>query len=349
MNVGQVIALVQEWVDVHGSQTPGFCGAHLVGGILSMPKESVFPPYLDVDFKLVLHSTQEVEPHDIAYKGLILEYGTIGIEHYCSAEAVLSNPELASNLAVDSILSDPAGLLKPLHAVVKQEYAKRTWVKARCTYEKKLVTHSLEEVSQAASPAEALVPLALAIVYLAGVLTVADLRPPTHRRALVLMRDVLHQQGRGELQEEALCLLGSAHLTRHQVEAFLHDAATAFDRAVEVKRTAIPLLDFKFQPHVRPYLVDGFQELIQEGNHREAMLWIVILLIFANIAIQHDAPEAEKPLFQAKLDRLFQEIGFGAPNYVETRLQGARELAKNIFTLADEIVEQRLEDSERIS
>jgi hypothetical protein len=124
MDVGQVMALAHEWVEVHGSHTPGFCGAHLVGGILSMPKESFFPPYLDVDFKLVLESTQEVEPHEIAYQGLILEYGTIGIEHYRSAEAVLSNPELACNLAVESILADPADLLHPLHAVVAQEYAK---------------------------------------------------------------------------------------------------------------------------------------------------------------------------------------------------------------------------------
>lgn len=342
MNVAQAIALTQEWVEAHGSHTPGFCGAHLVGGILSLPEESAFPASDDVDFKLVLHSSQEVEPHDIAYKGLLLEYGTIGIEHYRSAEAVLSNPELASNLAVDSILADPAGLLTPIHAVVKQEYAKRRWVQARCDFEKQLVTHALEEVSQAASLEQALVPLTLALVYLAGVLTVADLRPPTHRRALVLMQDVLQQQGRGELQEEALGLLGYAHLTRPQVQACLTDAATAFDRAVEVKRTAIPY-GFKLQPNVRPYLVEGAQELIQQGNHREVMWLIMAALIIANTTIQLDAPEAEKPFFQARLDQLFQETGFDAPNCIESRLQRAKELAKKIFMLADEMVEQRAE------
>lgn len=338
MNVRQVKALAQEWVEVHGSRTPGFCGAHLMGGILSMPDESVFPPYDDVDFSLVLQSTQEWETHDISYKGLILECGTVGIQYYRSSEAVLSNPQLASNLAVDSILSDPTGLLRPIHAVVKQEYAKRTWVQARCTFEKNLVTHSLEEAIKAPSPAEAFVPFALSIIYMAGALIVADLRPPTHRRALVLMRDVLNRQGRAELQEATLRLLGCAHLTRQQVEAFLNDAAATFDRAVEVTRTAIPY-GFKLHPHVRPYLVDGFQELIQEGHHREVTLWIMLMLIISNSAIQLDAPDAEKPLFQARLERLLQEIGLGTPHDVEAHLQGARELASNIFMLADEMVE----------
>jgi len=218
-------------------------------------------------------------------------------------------------------------------------------VQARCDFEKQLVTHSLEEVSQATSPVEALPPFMIALVYLAGVLIVADLRPPTHRRALILMRDVLYQQGRAELQEEALRLLGFAHLTRQQVEAFLQDAASAFDRAVEVTRTAIPF-GFKLQPHVRPYLVDGLEGLIQQGNHRETMAWIMFVLWLANTAIQHDAPEAEKPFYQAKFDRLFQELGFGAPHDVETRLQGARELARTIFMIADGMVEHQPEGQE---
>jgi hypothetical protein len=147
MNVGQVITLVKEWVEVYGSHRPGFCGAHLTGHILSMPQEMVFPPHEDVDFGLVVTGKQELETHDIAYHGLMLEYGVRSSERYRSAEMVLADPELASNLAVQSILSDPAGLLHPLHTMVKQDYAKRIWVQARCDCEKHLVMHALEERS----------------------------------------------------------------------------------------------------------------------------------------------------------------------------------------------------------
>jgi hypothetical protein len=41
MNVRGVIAAVQEWVDAHGNQIPGFCGAHLMGGILALADEMV--------------------------------------------------------------------------------------------------------------------------------------------------------------------------------------------------------------------------------------------------------------------------------------------------------------------
>ena len=159
------------------------------------------------------------------------------------------------------------------------------------------------------------------------------------------MREILSQQGQAALHEEALGLLGSAHLTRAQVQAYLQDAATTFDRAVEITRTVVPF-GFKLHPYVRPYLVDGLEELIQRGNHREVMLWVTFALWLANTAIQLDAPHTEKPLYQARLDRLCQQTGLTTTADITSRLQAARQLARSIFTVADEMEEHRPPDKE---
>src|SRR5690348_15491621 len=115
MNVRQVIEQATAWVEQEGRQIPGFCGAHLMGGILSMSPDAPFPPYRDVDLNIVVRNAAHItETHDRAVGGLILEYSTVSLQRYRTAEDVLANPELAANLAADSILADPEGLLLPL-------------------------------------------------------------------------------------------------------------------------------------------------------------------------------------------------------------------------------------------
>jgi hypothetical protein len=338
MNVGQVIELAREWVETEGSQTPGFCGAHLMGALNHAPRDAPFPAYKDVDLNLVVEGAPGGEPHEIFFKGLILEYGVLDVKRYRSPATVLSDPELASNLAVDSILSDPKGTLAALQSVVAREYAQRRWVQARCASAKNDVLQGFQGLQLAASPDQARLILWLYVTMgLTGTVALADLKPPTHRRSLIQMKTLLEQYGREDLQEAMLELLGFAHLRSAQVEVHLHNMAEAFDRAVQVTRTPVPG-SFKLHPHVRPYLVDGAQEMIDESHGREAMLWIWFGLAIANGAIQADAPEDEKPHFQAMADQLYADMGWSGLQDVASHLPQARKLADELFRVADAIV-----------
>jgi hypothetical protein len=338
MNVGQAIANVSEWVAAQGPQMPGFRGAHLMGSILAMPHDAPLPAYRDIDFNIVCEGVPESTTHDVAYNGLILEYSVVDIERYRAPEAVLANPELASNLAAQSILVDPFGLLAPLHQAVAAQYARRRWVQARCDFEKQVVSQALQGLRQASSPLEALWPLFSAALYLSGLLAEASLRPPTHRRSMALMRDVLRDKGREDLHEVMLRLLGVAHMDRRQVEAYLDDCAAAFDCATAVTCTPV-MFQFKFQPHIRPYIVEGAREMIIQGYHREAMFWISGFLMFANAAIQADAPATWRPIYQERVDRLVADLGLRTSADVAARAAAAGDLAVAIFGVADELVE----------
>jgi len=337
MNVGQIIDCVTEWVELYGRHTPGFCGAHLMGGITTLPKDAEFPTYRDVDVNIVLHDLEQREIQDFAYKGLIVECGLFSREEYRSLADVLASPELAPNLVVDSILADPTGMLARLHQAVAQAYPRREWVSARCEYMKRGVVQALNDMQQARSPAEGLVHLVRLVFDMAGLIAVAQLQPPTHRRCLSLMRELLAPQGELALYEAVLHLLGVAHLSSQRVESFLEDCASAFDHAVAVYRTPIPY-GFKLHAHVRPYLVDGAQEMIAAGNHREAMLWIMGFSYIANTAIQQDAPADERARFRAQFERLLHELGLDTLQAWHASLGQARSLADAIFTVADAIV-----------
>jgi len=290
----------------------------------------------------VVKGAQAGEPRDISYQGLMLEYGSLSVERYRSSQMVLSDPELASNLAVDSILSDPTGMLAALHTTVAKEYSQRKWVLARCEAEKHQARQGLEGIRQAGSLVEAVFSLGTLIVGSTGFIAVANLKPPTHRRCLILLKGLLEKHGSADLQEAILKLSGFAHLHSGQVEAYLQDCAEIFERAVQVTQTPVPF-GFKLHAHLRPYFIEGAQAMISEGYPREAMFWVWAGLVIANGAIQVDAPEDEKAYFQAKVNHLLSDMGWSTLHNVKSRLAWVEELVDEIFKVADDIVSRNPE------
>jgi hypothetical protein len=221
---------------------------------------------------------------------------------------------------------------------VAKEFARRRWVVARSDYEKKRALGHLEQLSQADSPFEALLQLWWYASFLSGLVAVASLKLPTHRKALVLMKELLRSQDRLDLHEGLLTVLGYADMSPEKVEFYLQECTVAFDRAVAVKRRP-SFWGFKLRPHIRPYAIDGAREMIDEGLHREAMYWIEAFFVIALAAIQSDAPEEEKPHFQATFGRLLSDLGLTTPDDWASRLRQAGSLADEVFKVADDIVE----------
>jgi len=337
VNVGQAIELAKDWVDTIGRHVPGFCGAHLMGGLTYTPQEVLFADYKDIDLNIVVQGAPGYEVRDLLYQGRILEYGTVSTDRYRSPEVVLSDIELASNLAADSILADPLGMLAELRRTVAKEYPRRKWVVARCEQLKNSASQSVAELSRASSAVAALMRVMFLIRDLAGLVAIAGLRPPTNRRSLILMREILAQSGQSTLYEDVLAVLGVAQMSQAQVELFLVECAAAFDKAVEVTRTPIPY-QFKLHAYVKPYVIAGAQEMIDAGSHREAMLWIAVSILLANTAIQIDAAEADRPAFQEMANRLASELGLDTMETVKTRLQQAQALTDSVFKASDMIV-----------
>jgi hypothetical protein len=150
------------------------------------------------------------------------------------------------------------------------------------------------------------------------------------------LRELLEAQGRADLHETALKLVGSAHMSRADVQEMLDQIISAFDRATEVNQTRIPY-GFAIRSHLRPYYLDATLEMIDEGHHREAMYWISCLDT-AYLVLQNDAPDAEKPMFKRQLQAMYAALGYTSAEEWAERVSTAERLAPQIYHLADKLV-----------
>jgi hypothetical protein len=349
MKVREVKKLAKEWVLEHGILEPGYAGAYLVGGLNTFPDEAEYPLYRDVDIVLTIDDPDGTRlpqgrnvfkrNQEFFYKGLLLEIGFRDFAGFRDVEAILSNPGRAPNLAVNSLLTDPTGVLSQSHRRVAQAYARRKWVQIRLAIAKGDTLDTLAELDSLLNAGETPDPSYFGSVAhrLSGTLAVAHLQFPTSRRCLVVMKELLSQADRLALHERILQWLGYANLSREQVEAYLADAASAFDLAVAVKPSDASG-SFKLHRHLRPYFVQGAGEMIEEGHHREAMLWIDICFRVAASGIENHAVEAEREQFREKLHHLRATLGFDDPDECQRRIEQAKAVVQEVFVLVDEVV-----------
>jgi hypothetical protein len=237
-------------------------------------------------------------------------------------------------MAATLILADPTGILAPLQRKVAAEFGRRRWVQARCEAEKVSAAKHLAAMRGAATPQERLDAVWAFLGALSGLLAVAQLKRPTTRRTLTLLREMLEGQGRPDLHEAALAVMGSAHMSREDVQAVLDLSVAAFDRSVEVYRTPTPY-GFTIRPHLRPYLAEATREMIEEGNHREAMYWIAALAGESYLVLQNDAPDAEKPAFAAQSEAMLAALGCTSAESWAERVGTAERLAREVYSMAD--------------
>jgi hypothetical protein len=289
-----------------------------------------------VDIYVIVEETG-LEQQKRSYKGLLLEMTFKNPDEYRSAEAVLSDPTNAHNLTVPSVISDPTGKLTRLQQTVAQEFAQRRWVQARCEWEKRMILRYLERMSQTDISPKRLWYHTLVVMFLAGLIAVAHLKGPTVRRCLVRARELLQSQGKQALYEMLLELHGCTDMDQEQVKYHLEECVRVFDRAAEVIQTHF-LGSYNIHPCVRPYLKEGALEMINEGNHREAMFWIGFFHSLACIAIRNDAAE-EESRYQSGLDSLLGALGLHTRDDWQSRIQLARDVADQFLELAGEVVE----------
>ncbi len=217
MDVGQAKQTVKTWLHSNLDHYPGLIGAHLVGSITSLLDEAPYPDYKDVDVLLIFEdgspALQPANPFEanleLSVGGLMLEGGLKPKSGYASAEAVLTNPEIAYHLTRNSILYDPQGFLCDLQPAVQQEYPRRPWVKARCAFERyglDGVLNMLPAVQQ--QPNSAVwewMLLGYTSTFLTALMCVATLQAPTTgSTSHTKLQSILSEYNRHDLYESLL-------------------------------------------------------------------------------------------------------------------------------------------------
>jgi hypothetical protein len=349
MDVAEVKRTVRSWIEENIERWPGLRGAHLVGGVTSMADDAPFPAHKDVDVHLIFDEGSALPTSaspwmnilEATYGGISIEAGVKPVGEYRSAEAVLANPEIAHHLTVGSVLYDPTGLLRELQGPVKRGYPLRRWVLARLDHERYGVAGALRLRPMAAAAygasGEANI-LGYATTFVTATLWVATLNPPRMGgRVFLRMRELLAAYERLDLYEDVLAIVGIGRFGPERVEQLLTEAAEGFDLTLEVQRTPGPF-GHKLRSHLRPYFVETCRELLNEGNHREAMGWVLPYHLATCDAILLDGPAPERARFAARQDRLLEELGLDTAEARAVRFEQMERLYERVFALAEEIV-----------
>jgi hypothetical protein len=330
--------IARQWVGAEAGREPRCSGAFLHGSITWLPDGAGIPPASDVDVILVLDDPDPPpKPGKIRHESLLLDVSYLSSDRLRSPEDVLGQYDLAGSLRGPSVIFDPSGRLSALQEAVSRDFAKRHWVERRCRHARDRILRNLRALSEP----QPLHDQVTAWLFAAGVMThvvlVAGLRNPTVRRRYVAVCELLADYGRPDVYERLLAHLGCAGFSRARVEGHLAALATAFDAATEV--IAMP---FSFASDIsavaRPIAIDGSQELIARGQHREAVFWIAATAARCQKVFHHDTPPEPRERFTEDYQRLLVDLGIASPADLQQRGQQIGAALPELWQVAEEII-----------
>ncbi len=307
--VGLARAAAARWVARHARHDAGFRGAFFSGSTTWLSGDAELPPASDVDVVVVTARDEPAtKPGKLRYGGVLLEVTYLSMDRLASAEEVLASYHLAGSFRVDTIIDDPTGQLRRLHAQVARGFAERAWVRRRCEDARHKIERGLRAIDTSALWHDQVTSWLFPTGVTTHVLLVAALRNPTVRLRYLAAREVLADYGHTDVYPQLLDLLGCTALSRRRVQHQLDELTRTFDASAAVAKTPF-LFSGDITPAARPVAIDGSQELIDRGCHREAVFWIVATFARCHKILAADAPPELQDTHTAAFRAALADLG----------------------------------------
>lgn len=327
----------RRWVEEEARKTPGIRGAFFHGSINWLSDEALLPDSSDLDIMVVLSETEPPDkPGKFRYDGVLLEVSYLSETALSSPEAVLGQYHLAGSFRSPGTLLDPTGWLTELQSVVGANYARCEWVYKRCEHARDRI------LKGAACPDSSPFPDQInAWLFPAGITThillVAGLKNPTVRTRYLAVRELLTDFGRGDFYEALLELLGCAHMHRDDAARHLSALTEAFDAAQEIIRSPFP-----FRADIsaagRPVAIDGSREMIERGDHREAIFWMVATYTRCQKVFAQDGSEEILERFLHGYLSLLSDLGITTSTQAAERRLQVQAFVPRVWDVAEAII-----------
>ncbi len=334
----------RQWVAEEGSKLPGFQGAFFTGSVTWLPGDANLPAASDVDLHVVLDGSAPPEKlGKFSYRGALLEVSFTTFEQLGSAEQLLADHQRAGAFRAPNTIADPSGRLTELQTAISSEYANRDWVRKRCEHARNHVLRYVRYMDASPPFHDAVAVWSFATGILTHVLLVAGLKNPTVRLRYLAVRELLATYGLSDFYETLLEPLGCADLSGDEVARHLPALADAFDAAAGALTTPI-FFASDISADARHIAIDGSRELIEHGDHREAVFWMLATYARCQHVLATDAPPAAYEKHDVGLRDLLRGLGIasfaglaGRVAEVEALLPRVSEVAEDIMTANPEI------------
>ncbi len=342
MIVSEAKDRARRWVLEEGSKLPAFQGAYFTGSVTWLAGDVHLPAASDVDLHVVLEGSEPPEKlGKFVYDGALLEVSFSTFEQLGSAEQILGDHQRAGAFRAPNTISDPSGRLTELQIAVSSEYADRDWVHKRCEHARNHAlryTHALD----ASVPFPHQVTIwAFAAGVMTHVLLVAGLKNPTVRLRYLAVRELLANYGLSDFYETLLEPLGCARLSARDVGRHLDTLAAAFDAAAGALRTPV-FFASDISSQSRHIAIDGSRELIERGDHREAVFWMLATYARCQQVFAADAPDGQEQ-HEAGLRDLLRDLGIATFADLERRVARVEVLLPRVSEVAEAIMAANVE------
>lgn len=337
MLVGEAKATARRWVATEAAGIPGFAGAFFHGSTNWFADTDPFPSGSDLDVMLVLDGEPPpTKPGKFIYDNVLLEVSHLSRAQLGTPEQLLVQHQLAGSFQGPSIIADPFNFLTPLNEAVAREYARRSWVRARCEHARDKVLHSYPV--NAATPFHDQVN---AWLFPTGITThvllVAGLRNPTVRRRYAATRDLLREYGQAGFYEVLLSKLGCATMPQARAAEHLATLSVAFDAAKGIIRSPF-FFAADISDQARPIAIDGSRELIERGLHREAIFWIVATYCRCMAVFAQDGTPELHANHELGFRRLLSDLGIVTTDDLRQRKDELPDFMPQVWTVAEAIM-----------
>lgn len=329
MRVADARAAARHWVRWHAAPAPGFLGAFLTGSAAAKDGDEPLPPWSDVDVAVVLAGAAEVPKlGKVRHRGALLDVTYLPEELLADTERVAAMHYLAPSFAgpADRVLLDPTGLLERLRSAIAPTFAEPAAVRLRCADVLDTARARLVALDRTARWHEQVTAWMFSSSLVTVAVQVAAGRMPTVRLRYRAARDVLRAHGRTDLYQHFLELLGCADVERSVVARHLDRLAGVFDEAAAVGRTPF-FFSTDISAEARAIAIDGSRVLVEGGEHREAVFWIVATFARCQQILVADAPpERRRAGEQAFGSAVGELLGLHDPDGLQARSAGTRAL-----------------------
>jgi hypothetical protein len=339
MLVGEARAAAKSWVDDHRTSLSGFVGAYYSGSTVGQADDAEMNPSSDMDVSIVISTDVPPErPGKFRFKGALLEVGFVDLSEVADAERVLSTHYLANSFRLNAIIADPSGRLLSLHQNVARRFAEPHWIRRRCVDALKRAEGKLVACSSAESWPDQTVNWLFGTSMTCVVPLVAALRNPTVRLRYLAARAVLDEFGMSSVYARILELTGCDGWSRQQTEIHLQSMANAFEAA-----NAAEVAGYVYRSDIssegRSVAIDGSRKLIADGDHREAVFWILATYMRCLEILRRSGNQELLLEHSGGLAAALHDLGIFDSSDLHVRAVDARSFLPEIYEVAESIVE----------
>jgi hypothetical protein len=338
MLVKQAKDVARDWVAAQAQTLPGFHGAYFAGSINWLPDDATLSQTSDVDLMVVLaDSSAPPKLGKTLFRDALLDVTYLASDPFQSAETMLGDFQKAPSFVTGDIVADPSGALTALQTSVSRDFTRRTWVEKRCDNARSHALRYTQLFSESVPLHDQVIPWLFSNAVMAEIPLVAGLKNPTVRRRYLHTRLLLAQYGHSDLYSTLLESLGCTDLSAARTRHHLTTLTPAFDEAKSIVTSPFPFAA-DISDAARPIAIDGSRELIDRGDHREAVFWIVATYSRCRKVLHDDGDGDVRHAFNDGYRALLADLGITSFDDVKKGIDKVKGLLPRISQAAEAII-----------